>query len=135
MRRLILLIGLLLITAPGFAQTSATSPTSASLTPQQYVVSLATTAPHRPVMEKDSSGTDVFHGGLVEYKHEVNEQALQDWIAAYPQEVQAYKISIQAYITTHTNTVLTGTAASVFADLKAQWVMIAHILDVEVYSN
>lgn len=86
-------------------------------------------------MEKDSSGTDVFHGGLVEYKHEVNEQALQDWIAAYPQEVQAYKISIQAYITTHTNTVLTGTAASVFADLKAQWVMIAHILDVEVYSN
>jgi hypothetical protein len=128
MKRLLLLACILLGSLSGYAQTT-------SLTPSQYVASLALLAPHRPVMERELNGVDVFHGGLIEYKHEDNHEALEDWLDDYPQEVEAYKISIQNYVNITTNTLLTGNEADIFADLKAQWVMMSHILDIEVYSN
>lgn len=104
-------------------------------TPSQYVSSLSLLAPHRPVMERNTTGMDVFHGGLVEYKHEDNHEALEAWIDAYPAEAQAYRMSVKSYISDHTNTTLTGTEADIFADLKAQWVMACHIFDEEVYAQ
>jgi hypothetical protein len=122
------MVALFLTTMSGYAQNT-------SMTPSQYVASLALLAPHRPEMERELNGVDVFHGGLIEYKHEDNEHALEHWLDDHPTEVEAYKISIQNYINITTNTLLSGTEADVFADLKAQWVLMAHILDLEVYSN
>ena len=128
MKRLLLLLGLFLTTMPGFSQTL-------SLTPTQFVTSLANLAPHRPIMERDTTGNDVFHGGLINYKHEDNHHSIEHWMDDYPAEVAAYKIAVQSYISANTNVTLSGIQEDTFADLKAQWVMVSHILDIEVYSH
>lgn len=103
--------------------------------PLQFVLNMSTVAPHRPPMQRDTLGVHIFHGGLIKYKHHENKESLEAWLEHYPDEANLYISAIRTYISTHTNTMLSGVEAEIYCDLKSQWVMLAHILDLEVFQQ
>lgn len=102
----------LLATQISFAQTSSSSVTEA--------------APNLPEMVRYDNVGDKYYGVNNEYKNDENVSSLNEWIANFPAEVEAYKAAIETYLATDYST-LSDEDKATYDDLKSQWMMFSQL--------
>lgn len=87
--------------------------------PSSHPILLA--APHLPKMVRYDGVGKKFHGEKYYYKKEVNENALKNWMKAYPEEAAKYKETTEKYMSTVDILELSPEEKELYYDLKSQW--------------
>lgn len=85
--------------------------------------------PHLPEMIKYNGEGKPFYGEKFKYKKNENEDNVHEWIKAYPEEYKKYKTVIAEYMKATDPETLSADAATLYYDLKAQWLMIRQLVN------